>query len=88
MSLPQVWGTLLVLPYVLTRGVLPFAFGNLLSAENLWAAFLWGWLAEAAMVVGHVLAAQEQLAFAMLHNTLREEKYVVNRKLRTQPDGG
>ena len=84
---PQVWGTLLALPYVLTRGVLPFASGDLLLAEALQAAFLWGWLAEAGLLASYVLSAQAQRGFAMLHNTLRDEKYLVGRELRNYPAG-
>ena len=70
----QAWGTLLAVPYLLTRGVLPFVSGDLLQAETLQAAYLWGWVTEAALLAGIVLSAQAQRAFTMLHNTLRDEK--------------
>ena len=71
---PQVWGTLLGLPYLVTRGILPFVPGDLLEAETLQAAFLWGWVTEAALLASFVLSAQAQRAFTVLHNTLRDEK--------------
>ena len=78
----QVCGVLLAVPYVVTRGLLPHVLGRLLSAEALQAVFLYGWFVEALLAASVLLSAQLRRGFVMLHNTLRDEKYLVGRELR------
>ena len=84
---PQVWGMLLALPYVLTRGVLPIVSRDLLSAETLQAAFLWGWLAEAGLLAGYIMSANEQRAVALLQSALHMDQDPVGRELHIRPGG-
>ena len=81
------WGTLIVLPYMLTRGVLPIASRGLLTAEHLQAAFLWGWLAEAGLLAGYLLSAHEQRIVAVLQSMLHVDKTLVSRELRSHSGG-
>ena len=78
----QICGLLVAIPYVLTRGILPVIAGGFLSAEVLQALFLYGWLAEAMLVGSFLLSGQLQRGFTLLHNSVRDEKYMVGRELR------
>ena len=78
---------LLALPYVLTRGVLPIVSRDLLSAETLQAAFLWGWLAGASLLAGCVLSANEQRAVDLLQSTLHMDQNLIGRELLSHPGG-
>ena len=73
---------LVAAPYVVTRGLLPRIAGGLLSAQTLQGAFLWGWMAEGGMLSAVLLSTQLRRGFTLLHNSLRDEKYLVGRELR------
>ena len=72
----------MTVPYVVTRGLLPHLACGMLSAETLQGAFLWGWLAEGGLLSAILLSTQLRRGFALLHNSLRDEKYLVGRELR------
>lgn len=78
----QVCGVLVAAPYVVTRGLLPRIAGGLLSAQALQGAFLWGWLAEGVLLSAVLLSTQLRRGLTLLHNSLRDEKYLVGRELR------
>ncbi|KAK9812860.1 hypothetical protein WJX72_004825 [[Myrmecia] bisecta] len=71
-------GVLLALPYVVTRGLLPLLP---LSAEALQYAFMYGFAAELAILVLGYALLQLQRALSALHNTIRDERYLVGREL-------
>ena len=79
---PQICGLLVGTPYLLTRGLLPAVASGFLSAESLQAAFLYGWLVEGMLVGGILLSIQLQRGFTLLHNSVRDDKYMVGRELR------
>ncbi len=84
-ALLQVWGTLLVVPYLLTRGVLPIVSCGLLTAEQQQAAFLWGWLVETGLLAGYLMSIHEQRIIAALQSTLHVDKNLVRHELPSHP---
>ncbi len=79
------WGTLLVVPYWLTRVVLPFVSRGLLTAEQQQAAFLWGWLVETGLLAGYLLSSHEQRVIAVLQSMLHVDRNLVSHELRSHP---
>ncbi|GBF99992.1 hypothetical protein Rsub_12719 [Raphidocelis subcapitata] len=70
--------TALAVPYVLTRGLLPLLP---LPARALQAANLWGYAACHGAYAGWLAAGRLRAAVRELHNAIRDDRYLLGRRL-------
>ena len=75
----RVFGLLLSVPYVLTRGVIPLFK---LPAETTQQAFLWSYWVEVGLLLGCLLMKHALRGARRLHNSIRDERYLIGKQLQ------
>ncbi|KAL3131681.1 hypothetical protein ABBQ38_007973 [Trebouxia sp. C0009 RCD-2024] len=69
---------LLAVPYAITRGVVPFLD---LSAEQMQTLNIWGFAVEHVVVLAYFCLRQLHSTLQRLHNSIRDDRYLVGRQL-------
>lgn len=77
------WGTAVSLPYVVCRGILPRV--PYVPVAFLNAAFTYGWLIEAQMLVCYIASVKLGMLLKQYRANVRDQQYLLHRELINMP---